>query len=115
MLDQSLISGKAFRDDKNFPHGFSRSGNFSRNESELLTSGGACAFALANAKQEAETAAQKHLLAVCRGEVDAESEFEKVWLKYIDFIGRKRCVFSFASTGNLATSEKRVYAKDLLS
>lgn len=115
MLDQSLILGKSFRDDKNFPHGFSRSGNFSRNESELLTSGGACATALVNAKQEAKTPAQKHLLSVCRGELDAESEFERVWLKYVDYIGTKRCVFSFASTGNLATSEKRVYAKDFLS
>jgi len=115
MLDKSLVSGKAFRDDKNFPHGFSRSGNFSRNESDLLTRGGCCASSLVAGEIEPKGKAQKQLIAVCRGERDAETEFEKVWMKYSDFIGRKRCVFSFASSGNLASSEGRVYAKDLLS
>lgn len=114
MLDQSLVSGKSFRDDKNFPHGFSRSGNFSRNESDLLTRGGSTASALVEGKLDATSPAQAQLLSVCRGERDAETEFERVWLKYVDAVGSKRCVFSFASTGNLASSEARVYAKDFL-
>ncbi|KZZ46590.1 hypothetical protein A3758_36625, partial [Oleiphilus sp. HI0118] len=76
MLDKSLVSGKSFRDDKNFPHGFSRSGNFSRNESDLLTRAGAVANALANGTLEPTSKAQKQLLAVCRGERDASTEFE---------------------------------------
>ena len=59
MLDKSLVSGKSFRDDKNFPHGFSRSGNFSRNESDLLTRAGAVANALANGTLEPTSNAQK--------------------------------------------------------
>ena len=115
MLDQSLVSGKSFRDDKNFPHGFSRSGNFSRNESDLLTRAGAVATAIANGSLEPSSKAQKQLLAVCRGECDPQTEFERVWLKYIDAVGSKRFIFSFASSGNLASNEGgRMYANDFL-
>ncbi len=115
MLDKSLVSGKSFRDDKNFPHGFSRSGNFSRNESDLLTRAGAVASELVNGTLQPKSKAQKQLLAVCRGARDASSEFERVWLKYVEAVGSKRCVFSFASTGNLASNESRVYARDFLA
>lgn len=114
MLDISFVSGKEFRDDKNFPHGFSRSGNFSRNESEVLAKGGIVANALLSGDQKPKSKAHKQFLAVCRGEKDAESLFEKLWLKYVDLVGRKRVVFSFASTGNLAASDGRVSKHDVL-
>ena len=115
MLDQSLVSGKSFRDDKNFPHGFSRSGNFSRSESDLLTQAGSVATAIADGSLEPSSKAQKQLLAVCRGECDPQSEFERVWLKYVDAVGSKRFVFGFASSGNLASNEgRRMYANDFL-
>ena len=115
MLDQSLVSGSSFRDDKNFPHGFSRSGSFSRNESDLLTKGGRVAIALTNGETVPSTDAQSQFLEVCRGERAPQTEFERVWLKYVDVVGRKRCVFSFASSGNLAATEGRVYTRDLIA
>ncbi len=68
MLDQSLVSGSSFRDDKNSPHGFSRSGSFSRNESDLLMKGGRVAIALTNGEIVPSTDAQSQFLEVCRGE-----------------------------------------------
>lgn len=115
MLDQSLVSGSSFRDDKNFPHGFSRSGNFSRNESNLLTQGGRVAMMLASGEMLPSTDAQSQFLEVCRGERTPETEFERVWLKYKNVVARKRNVFSFASSGNLAATEGRVYDRDLIA
>lgn len=115
MLDESLISGKTFQDVKNFPYGFSRSGNFSRNESELLMRGGVVATELLNGERVPDTEAQSHFLSVCRGELDASSEFERIWLKYVDLTGRKRFVFSFASTGNLASTSGSVSARDIFN
>jgi len=114
MLDQSLVSGKSFRDDKHFPHGFSRSGNFSRLEAELLTRGGKVASALACGELSPACETHSHLLEVCRGERDAETEFERVWLKYVNLSGKKRSVFSFASSGNLASNDCRFSAADIL-
>lgn len=113
MLDETLRSGHAFYDVKNFPHGFGRSGHFSRKEGDLLAEGGAVANQLLAGNLQPQSPAQEQFLRVCKGELEASTEFEKAWLKYVDFIGRKRFVVSFGSAGNFESQSSGQYESDM--
>ncbi|GGA85644.1 UPF0438 protein [Neiella marina] len=79
---------KRFQDFRNYPYGFSRSGDFSLKESQVLEQHGKLAAALADDLITPETDEEQRLQAVIRGELSAESILEKVWMKYQKRINR---------------------------
>lgn len=79
---------KRFQDFRNYPYGFSRSGDFSLKESQTLEQYGRLAAALADDLIAPETEQETRLQAVIRGELEAESPLEKVWMKYQKRINR---------------------------
>lgn len=79
---------KAFQDYRNYPYGFSRSGDFSIKESQLLEKNGTWLAALADGLLKPETEQEQHLLLVIGGECAPESLLEKVWMKYQSRINR---------------------------
>ncbi len=77
---------KRFFDDKHFPYGFSRSGDFSLSEVKTLEQNGHLCKALTDGVVDDLTAEDQQFLQVMAGKAEAESPIEKVWLKYL-----KRC------------------------
>jgi uncharacterized protein YifE (UPF0438 family) len=114
MLDDTFKSGYPFYDPKNFQHGFGRSGHFCRTEGDLLTEGGVVASQLLAGEIAPQSIAQAQFLKVCRGEAEASNEFEKVWLKYVDLIGRKRFIVSFGASGNFESAGSDEFESETL-
>lgn len=79
---------KPFHDAQNYPYGFSRSGDFSIRESQLLQEKGGRLKALWEGVLMPETEEEKGFLAMLKGEKQPESTEEKLWLKYLKRINR---------------------------
>lgn len=89
-MAESFITVHRFFDNKNYPRGFSRHGDFTIKEAQLLERLGYAFNALDLGKREPATEEEKHFIAVCRGEHEPETEAEKVWSKYIFRIRRPK-------------------------
>ncbi|MDC2890094.1 DUF413 domain-containing protein [Psychrosphaera algicola] len=81
-----FMQSSEFYDDKNFPKGFKRSGDFTIAESEILSSLGSRLAQLKQKKVAAETDAEKHFLEMCEHNLLPESVVERVWAKYENII-----------------------------
>ncbi len=73
---------KRFYDDQRFKRGFSKSGEFTLLESELLSLYGDTMKALDSGEIMPDNAEEQHFLLVCSQQLAAESKLEKVWTKY---------------------------------
>lgn len=98
---------KTFHDPANYPYGFSRSGDFSIKDCELLVRYGTLCKALSEGEVEGETDEDVHLRNVILGKDDAISPVERVWLKYQSRIHRPRVGgFNSASEADAEGSER---------
>ncbi len=79
---------KSFQDFKHYPYGFSRSGDFSIKETQLLESNGVWLAALADGRITPESEEETRLLQVIGGVLPPDSALEKVWMKYQKRINR---------------------------
>lgn len=93
---ESLVK-RVFSDPKNYPYGFSRSGDFSINESKALSEIGCLVAALMDGKLTPETDQDHALMAAAFGKKEPETAGEKAWLKYQKRINRPKLV-SFYGT-----------------
>ena len=80
--NESFSTHRRFYDDKNYPRGMSRSGEYSINEVKIIESYGAALEAIANGTREPTTDEERRFKQVCDGEAPAQSPIEKAWLKY---------------------------------
>jgi uncharacterized protein YifE (UPF0438 family) len=81
---------RMFSDPKNYPYGFSRSGDFSINESKALGQYGCLLAALVDGKFEPETDEDHQFLKAAYGQADPETAMEKAWVKYQKRINRPK-------------------------
>ena len=81
-LQESFLTNRRFYDDKNYPRGINRSGDYSISEVQILEKHGVALLEIANGKREAVTDEEKQFKAVCDGERAAQTKIEKTWLKY---------------------------------
>lgn len=72
-----------FYDDANFPRGFNRSGEFSVAESNILTDYGLTLKKLADGSLMPENPEEKQFADVCAQKLEAETQVERAWQKYI--------------------------------
>ncbi|WP_413111822.1 DUF413 domain-containing protein [Thaumasiovibrio sp. DFM-14] len=80
-----------FCDNKAFPRGFAKSGDFTLVEADLLTHYGQTMLALELGNLEPENAEENHFLQTLIDHKNANTKLEKVWLKYIELSrGRKQ-------------------------
>jgi uncharacterized protein YifE (UPF0438 family) len=84
---ESLIT-RVFSDPKNFPYGFSRSGDFTIIESKTLSQYGCLIAALVDGHIEPSNAEERDLLEAAFGNKEPETLCEKVWVKYQKRINR---------------------------
>ncbi|WP_392559064.1 DUF413 domain-containing protein [Orbus mooreae] len=89
-MAESFISQQRFFDNKNYPRGFSRHGDFTIKESQLLEKHGVAFKELDNETRKPVTPEEKAFVAVCRGKAPASNEYEKVWLKYITCVNKAK-------------------------
>ncbi|WP_449549076.1 DUF413 domain-containing protein [Lelliottia amnigena] len=89
-MAESFTTTNRFFDNKNYPRGFSRHGDFTIKEAQLLERYGYAFNELDLGKREPATEDEKQFVAVCRGEREPESEIERVWIKYMGRIKRPK-------------------------
>ncbi|AWH88827.1 DUF413 domain-containing protein [Limnobaculum parvum] len=89
-MAESFTTTHRFFDNKNYPRGFSRHGDFTIKEAQLLERLGYAFNELDLDKREPVTEEEKLFVAVCRGEREPVTESEKVWTKYLDRIRRPK-------------------------
>ncbi|MCC5854265.1 MAG: DUF413 domain-containing protein [Idiomarina sp.] len=89
-VTRDTLLRKPFNDFRNYPYGFSRSGDFSIRESDVLLHYGCLITALVNGELAPETDEDKALLAVATGAKEAETVVEKAWVKYLGRINRPK-------------------------
>ncbi len=109
MVD-SFITPNRFFDNKCYPRGFSRHGDFTIKEAQLLECHG-CAFSeLDSGHREPSNEEEKRFIAVCRGQQQPATEQERVWLKYLAQINRPKR-FHTLSGGKLQTDAAEDYTE----
>ena len=89
-LTREVLVKRMFSDAKNYPYGFSRSGDFSISESKALSEYGCLIAALVDGEIQAETNEDNDLLAAAFGKKDPEGAAEKAWVKYQKRINRPK-------------------------
>lgn len=80
----SFKSTKRFYDDKNYPKGISRSGDYTLNETQILEEYGVALKELSIGIRIPVTNDEQHFVDVCHGRAEVESVIEKTWVKYND-------------------------------
>jgi len=86
MSQKSFNVDRNFYDDRNYPRGMKRSGDFSLAEAELLEEYGVALIALSSGVRLPITEEEQHFVEVCRGNTIVGNTIEKAWLKYQNII-----------------------------
>ncbi|WP_166422319.1 DUF413 domain-containing protein [Paraglaciecola sp. 20A4] len=89
-LSRESLFQRVFSDPKNYPYGFSRSGDFSISESRALSQYGCLIAALVDGQIEPECDEDNSLLASAKGEKNPSTVAEKAWYKYDKRIHRPK-------------------------
>lgn len=87
---ESYTTTIRFFDNKYYPRGFSRHGDFTIKEARLLENHGHAFNDLNLGKREPANEEEKHFVAVCRGECEPVTVAERAWSKYMARIKRPR-------------------------
>ncbi|GAC16104.1 DUF413 domain-containing protein [Aliiglaciecola lipolytica] len=90
IVTRDSLTKRVFSDVKNYPYGFSRSGDFSINESKALSQYGALYAALVDGVISPETEDDHHFIDSAFGKVEPETVSERAWLKYQKRISRPK-------------------------
>jgi uncharacterized protein len=93
----SFESTKKFFDDRNFPHGFHRSGDFTRAQAAILEAKGITLKALHEGSQAPQGPEEERFVAVCKGEQPTSTDIEKTWMIYLSALRRKQVYFTASS------------------
>ena len=86
---REFFLAKRFYDKQTFPYNFSRSGDFTIFEANLLERFGSLFLALQQGLVTNPNKDDKRFLKVVQGELPAESLEEKIWMKYLRI--KSRC------------------------
>ncbi len=104
-LDSFRFGQKRFFDDKNFPKGFSKSGEFTLSEAELLSLYGDTMLAFEAGILEPETSEEKHFIKVLKHPNKANTKLEHVWIKYTKLTREPKKFHTLNSTSNKRIDE----------
>ncbi|MFC3123319.1 DUF413 domain-containing protein [Agaribacter flavus] len=105
-LTKQTLQTRLFSDPKNYPYGFSRSGDFSIAESRALAQYGSLFAALMDGKYEPVDDEDKQYIASALGHAEAKTVQEKAWLKYQKRINRPKCASIYGKAKSIADDEE---------
>lgn len=100
---KSFSSPKRFFDSKHFPHGFARSGDFTRTQAQTLESIGIALKALAEGSRDPMTNEEEKFVDFCRHQLAPSTDIERAWFAYCKALERKNISFT-ASSGAMTSS-----------
>ncbi len=89
-MSDSFVTTHRFFDNKHYPRGFSRHGDFTIKEAQLLERCGYAFNELDLAKRDPITEEERQFVEVCRGQREPVTDAEKVWFKYMTRIKRPK-------------------------
>ncbi|MDO4697278.1 MAG: DUF413 domain-containing protein [Pasteurellaceae bacterium] len=107
-MAESFSVTRRFFDDKNYPRGFSRHGDYTIRESQTLEQFGQACLALETGERKPKTAEEKQFVAVMKGEVAADTFLEKVWIKYRTLTSRTKRIYTLSGdvSGDAGSSDE---------
>lgn len=108
MQEDSFQANGKFNPTTHFPYGLARSGEFNRQQVLLLEKHGKAYEALHMGQRAPANEEEAHFLAVCRGDVEPETEHERVWMRYCQKIQKKPSISLFGSTPKVSGAEEIV-------
>jgi uncharacterized protein YifE (UPF0438 family) len=91
-LTRDQLVRKPFNDYKNYPYGFTRSGDFSIKEAGLLEKHGSLFLALTNGDISPANDDDKKFLEIINDVGDTDNDAFKIWVKYLKKINRQKVV-----------------------
>lgn len=94
----SFDSNRKFYGDGHFPYGIDRSGEFTREQANLLVEHGWAYQALAEGSRAPVTKEEEAFVAVCRGEQAPATVHEKVWILFCAKISAPKAMVSSPMT-----------------
>jgi uncharacterized protein YifE (UPF0438 family) len=89
-LTKETLLKRQFSDPKNYPYGFSRSGDFSISESKALNEYGCLIAALVDQQISPADKEDEQYLSSALGQSEPQSAAERAWLKYQRRINRPK-------------------------
>ncbi|QIW15460.1 hypothetical protein A4G20_03535 [Pasteurellaceae bacterium RH1A] len=104
-MAESFSVTRRFFDDKNYPRGFSRHGDYTIRESQLLEQFGQACLALELGERKPATKEEKQFVAVVKGEAEAQSLLEKVWIKYRTKISNTHRVYTLSGNTDASADD----------
>ncbi len=78
----SFQSDRAFFAREQFPYGLDRSGEFTRDQVQLIKAHGYAYRALDRGERQPENKEEREFVAFCHGQKTAESKHERVWNRF---------------------------------
>lgn len=94
---ESFASDKKFFDTRNYPQGFQRSGDFTRNQAQLLEAKGQALKALYEGTRAPATPEEEQFIATFSDGKTPSSDIEKTWSIYLTALKRKQIYFTASS------------------
>ncbi|GLR72534.1 DUF413 domain-containing protein [Agaribacter marinus] len=104
-LTKKTLHTRLFSDPKNYPYGFSRSGDFSIAESKALAQYGCLFAALVDGEYSPVDAEDEQYISSALGHSDPKTVQERAWLKYQKRINRPRCASIYGSAKSVANED----------
>ncbi|CAM3817849.1 DUF413 domain-containing protein [Avibacterium avium] len=95
-MAESFSVTRRFFDDKNYPRGFARHGDYTIKESQALEQYGQAFKALDSGERAPATEEEKAFVAFCKGERQPETFFEKTWNKYRTLTSTTKRVYTLS-------------------
>tara|TARA_B100001971_G_scaffold210721_1_gene236811 strand:+ start:1699 stop:2160 length:462 start_codon:yes stop_codon:yes gene_type:complete len=95
--EKSFATSKKYFDDRNFPRGFQRAGDFTRAQAIILETKGVALKELHEGVRQPETDEEVHFVATCLGQEQPQTDVEKAWASYVKALQRKQIYFTASS------------------
>ncbi|WWO96999.1 MAG: DUF413 domain-containing protein [Candidatus Dasytiphilus stammeri] len=101
MNRKSFLTNIQFFDKKNYPRGFSRYGDFTIKEAQILEIYGYAFYELDVSKRKPINDEEIKFIEVCRGHRCPETDAEKIWVKYNTIIKKPKKFYSLYGTTSI--------------
>lgn len=111
MQAKSFDTAKKFFDDRNFPRGFTRSGDFTRSQASILETLGLALKDLHEGHRAPATDEELHFVEVCQSKVPPTTDVERAWQAYLNALARKQIYFT-ASSAAVSDSDSAMDSDD---
>ncbi|NIB41887.1 DUF413 domain-containing protein [Pseudomaricurvus alkylphenolicus] len=96
--------GRIYWGTEHFPYGLAKSGQFTRQQVELLERHGYAYEALASGERTPITPEEKSFLQFCQGEQEPDSAHEKAWDRYLREVSKTGIVVTSSASQADASS-----------